>query len=556
MSDSGQDYSIGDLFQEAINCLPSGFAITDSQFQPVIGNKLAQDDVEEANGDDGLPTRDILFASFRLMHPQASEEECRKLAEEAVRRMNSGEAIEFCTPSGRYLRKIRRPMTQGRYVYMTIDLTEAREREQALLIAQKEAEAAKEAKARFLANTSHEIRTPLNGILGMAQVLEKSDLNKDQRMQADLILESGHALKALLDDVLDLSQIEANKMEIAPVEEDFRQLLLQLQERHRMRASEKQVTLRIGVDSNIPSHVVFDARRVSQCLSNIFSNAIKFSPGGTVDVYALARYERSGLLISITVSDTGIGMTEDVVEQIFTPFAQADSSNTRHLGSSGLGLSVTRQLARLMGGDVTCESVPGKGSVFTMTFLARLVEVRQNKIEDEDAIAEKASSAVVAENRHVLLVDDHPLNRRVARLFLEPEGYSITEAEDGQQALDRLAERSFDVVLLDLHMPVLDGFETLRYIRDSQESWRDVPVIALTADAMSYDRERYKTEGINGYIAKPIEQRDLLKEIGRLIRMPPAEIEAENSLSRSTAAAKLKQAEGKWTRWGSWFQKN
>ncbi len=218
---------------------------------------------------------------------------------------------------------------------------------------------------------------------------------------------------------------------------------------------------------------------------------------------------------------------------LFTPFTQGDNSISRRFGGTGLGLAITRKLAQLMGGEVMVSSEPGKGSTFTLTVLA---EAADAALMDSIAAAmvplEPAAAAADGyRTKRVLLVDDHPLNRRVGQLFLNPAGYHVTEAENGKVALDHLAEQMFDIVLLDMHMPVLDGIETLRRIRASAEPWKDVPVIALTADAMSGDRERYLAEGMNGYVAKPIDQRDLLAEIVRLIgrAKPPVTPEVKDA---------------------------
>jgi CheY-like chemotaxis protein len=212
-------------------------------------------------------------------------------------------------------------------------------------------------------------------------------------------------------------------------------------------------------------------------------------------------------------------MESDTVERLFTPFTQADGSISRRFGGTGLGLVITRKLARVMGGDVYVRSDPGKGSVFTLTLIAQLPEAPPHPSTYMHH-AEEPRHLGAFKGKRILLVDDHPLNRRVARLFLDPEDFVVTEAEDGMQALARLAEQEFDLVLLDVHMPVLDGIETLKRIRASQEPWKNVPVIALTADAMSGDRERYLAHGMNGYLSKPIEQRDLMSEMTRLLGAP------------------------------------
>jgi hypothetical protein len=215
----------------------------------------------------------------------------------------------------------------------------------------------------------------------------------------------------------------------------------------------------------------------------------------------------------VRVEDTGIGMDAETLGKLFRPFTQADASTTRRFGGTGLGLSITRKLANLMGGDVIVDSTPHKGSVFTLRFNAEVSQGHGAKPAAAEAAAETTS---ITRGISVLIVDDHPLNRTVARLFLEPHGLKVTEAENGRQALEVLKKQRFDLVLLDVHMPVMDGPETIRRIRDADEEWATVPVIALTADAMSGDREKLLALGMTGYVSKPIDQRELIAEMCRV----------------------------------------
>jgi CheY-like chemotaxis protein len=218
-------------------------------------------------------------------------------------------------------------------------------------------------------------------------------------------------------------------------------------------------------------------------------------------------------LVQVRVTDTGLGMDEASIERLFKPFTQADSSTTRRFGGTGLGLSIARRLAQMMGGDVSAKSRPGEGSTFTFTFAAAPASAIATPVDADDGTraAVRTSSPI-----RVLVVDDVPLNRKVARLFMEHQGWTVTEAAHGGEALDLLVSSAFDIVLLDVHMPVMDGIETLAKIRTADAAWKTIPVIALTANAMSGDRERYLRMGMDGYIAKPIDQRELFAEIGRV----------------------------------------
>lgn len=383
--------------------------------------------------------------------------------------------------------------------------------------AQLEAErlsAANEAKSRFIAHTSHEIRTPLNGILGMAQSLAGDDLPARQREKVEIILDSGKTLLSTLNDVLDLAKIDSGRLDVCPVDTDLRHALRRVAKLFEPQAAEKGLTLDITVDQAVPSHLRLDPVRLRQCAANLIANAVKFTSCGGVFVNVGAKpLDNGAILLSIAVKDTGIGIAPDVLPRLFSEFTQADDSTTRAFGGTGLGLAITRKLARMMSGDVTVRSALDFGSEFTLTLQAFPAEQR---IAEPYQDPEVPSAGLLCGLR-VLLVDDNMVNRRVARLFLDPLEVHITEAHNGKEALDLLAARPFDLVLLDVHMPVMDGRETIRHIRASGKEWASIPVIALTADAMSGDREKYLAIGMTGYAAKPINQHDLFGEMGRVM---------------------------------------
>jgi signal transduction histidine kinase/ActR/RegA family two-component response regulator len=387
------------------------------------------------------------------------------------------------------------------------------------------AETANASKSAFLANMSHEIRTPLNGVLGMAQAMEAQDLDPASREMLATIRDSGATLMAILNDVLDLSKIEAGKLDIAPIDGDLVHTLSRVRKLFQPKADEKHLTLSLECDADIPSRLCFDPVRVRQCVSNLVSNAVKFTSRGAVRIKVAASSEEDGQrLITIAVIDQGIGISPEPMSNLFEAFSQADTSTTRTFGGTGLGLVISRRLARLMGGDIAVESEPGKGSTFTFSFIARAaqqVEARATEASSLDARAQKKSIS----GARILLTDDNSVNRQIVRLFLQPQGAAIVEAANGKEALDRLAAEAFDLVLLDVHMPVMDGVEAIQRIRSSDKPWSSIPVLALTADAMSGDRERLVACGMSGYVSKPIDQRELLSEIGRMLggaNAPPA----------------------------------
>lgn len=398
------------------------------------------------------------------------------------------------------------------------DITEELEQDLKLASALKAAEAASASKSAFLANMSHEIRTPLNGILGMAQALEQAALPDELGSHVSMILESGQTLMTLLNDVLDLSKIEAGKFAISPTDCDVQRVLRQQMELWTPLAEEKGLTLSLSIDIDLPRHLRFDSTRVQQGVSNFISNAVKFTERGGVEIGVSSRALAGGdHLVTVRVIDTGPGMDAATLARLFKPFTQADETISRRHGGTGLGLSITRQLAELMGGAATAVSEPGRGSTFSMSFRAGLVHA---PVSTPEPVRDKPArhDARCSGDLRVLLVDDHPINRQVATIFLRACASEVITAENGVEAMAALSRDAFDVVLLDMHMPVMDGPTTIRRIRASGEAWANVPVIALTADAMAGDRERYLAMGMNGYLSKPLDARALLSEVARHAR--------------------------------------
>ncbi len=387
------------------------------------------------------------------------------------------------------------------------DMSENVAQRRELETAQVEAEQASEAKSVFLATMSHEIRTPLNGLLGMAQALGDSNLACEDADKVETIIESGDALMTILNDVLDISKISASQMEIAKIPGNLPKLVTQTCKLFAIQAEDKKLELAVSIHSDIPETLSFDQVRVRQCLTNLVSNALKFTQKGKVDIDVFLSDSCSDVCtVGVRVSDTGLGMDADTQKRIFSPFIQADSSISREFGGTGLGLAISHELAQLMGGDITVGSIPDKGSVFTFTFKAAIVE---KEITNSKKSTKKPVKINLSDKK-ILLVDDSDINRKVMRTLLAKTGVNIVEAENGQEALDLLQAEAFDLVLLDMHMPVLNGPETIAYIRGSHETWTDIPVIAVTADAMLGDKERYLAMGLDGYITKPIDQRLLL----------------------------------------------
>jgi signal transduction histidine kinase/CheY-like chemotaxis protein len=410
----------------------------------------------------------------------------------------------------------------GRKLIGTVmDLSAWKTIEAELRTAKESAEANSSAKSQFLANMSHEIRTPLNGVLGMAQALDADDLSTSQKEKVGIILDSGKSLMALLNDVLDLTKIEAGKMEISAVPGDFLHTMKRTRQLFQATAEEKGIDLFVRYDSTFPQRLTYDPTRVRQCVSNLISNAIKFTSKGRVEISLSAKKLEGGdHMVTVEVSDTGIGMAGETVGKLFSVFTQADGATTRKFGGSGLGLAISRQLARMMGGDITVTSQLGKGSTFSLTFRAQEAAAAAPTASAPARAAEPSRTSL--RGMRVLLTDDNAINRQVIKLFLAPQGCDILEATNGKEALDLIAQHEFDIVLLDVHMPVMDGKETIARLR-AEPRWKDLPVIALTADAMSGDREKYLALGMTDYVSKPVDQRELIAKMNLVKGLPTQE---------------------------------
>ncbi|HEX5006284.1 MAG TPA: ATP-binding protein [Hyphomonadaceae bacterium] len=532
--------NIDPIVLEAIENMPDGISIFDANGVPMLHNKMSVrrfPHLYEAFANGAKHYKEAMAYSVRKSRPDFTDEQVDEQVEKFNSFTETGQTYEIRTPENRIVQITYRPMSDGRKVAISVDVTELRQREKELKKAQQQAIAASNAKSSFLANMSHEIRTPLNGILGMAQVLEMGNLTPEQKDQVSTILDSGRSLMALLNDVLDLSKIEAGKIAIVKADTDLTHTLRRLHRLWKPKAEEAGLEFYLSLDADLPQVLNFDAVRIRQCVSNLISNAIKFTEKGRVEVFVTAKKNPDGqYLVKIRVSDTGVGMDQETTDRLFRPFVQADDSTARKYGGTGLGLSITRHLAELMGGEATVSSEVGRGSQFTFSFLAGEASPQHRLVNEGRSLSENESrSTLKNQNLRLLIVDDHPINRQVAALFLRPFNMRVVEATNGKEALACLNAEAFDVVLLDVHMPVMDGVETIRQIRSSSESWKDIPVVALTADAMSGDKERYLGMGMDGYLSKPLAERDLITEITRVRNLTPEQL-AENRGRKSAAA--------------------
>jgi signal transduction histidine kinase/CheY-like chemotaxis protein len=494
---------------EALHAIVEGVAIYDAEGRHLFVNNEARRRYASFYGflASGLSHRDALAATVRARAPHLSPERVNAIADDFFEKYQSDATYTSQTDDRRTVVTTYRPMSNGLKLGISLDITSLQAREQELIAARAAAEAASNAKTAFLANMSHEIRTPLNGILGMAQALGASSLAPDQQEQVAAIVSSGRGLLTILNDILDLSRLETGAFELAPALSSVQDLMRRLDEAWRPMGEGKGLAFHTEIDASVPNLMMFDAARVQQCVSKLISNAIRFTERGEVRVTLRPDAGKERRLFEVVVSDTGPGVTHEARERIFQPFVQGDDSFSRVHGGAGLGLSIARRIARMMGGDVRMESETGKGSAFSFTFAAQVVEARRSPSETMPAESGSGLQGVRA-----LVVDDNPVNRKVVSLLLRRHGVETFDAGDGAAALSRLEAERFDLVLLDIHMPVMDGPETIRRIRASARPWSAIPVVAVTADAMADARGRFLAMGMDGFVAKPVAEQDLLSE--------------------------------------------
>lgn len=360
----------------------------------------------------------------------------------------------------------------------------------------RKAEVASAAKSDFLAVISHEIRTPMNAVISSANLLRRTRLDQHQQEHVAMLTEAGDVLMGLLNDVLDFSKIEAGRMSLEAAEMDLRDRLSMLERMWRPRAEANGVELTVLVAANAPDCILTDPLRLQQILFNLISNAVKFTDQGRIDL--TAEWDAGEGRLNVTVRDTGCGIPAERLASVFDSFEQADAGTTRRYGGTGLGLAISRRLAELMGGSLTAASREGEGSAFVLSLPVRVIDASNPRPKRPEADGQ------VLSGRSVLVVDDHEVNRRIVGLLLEPHGLRLTFAANGQEAVEMARDARFDVVLMDMQMPVMDGLEATRVIR-AEGANTGTPVIALTANAMDNHRAAWAAVGVRAFLTKPIE---------------------------------------------------
>jgi signal transduction histidine kinase/CheY-like chemotaxis protein len=373
-----------------------------------------------------------------------------------------------------------------------------------------DAEAASVAKSAFLSNISHEIRTPMNAIIGMTQLALKEEIPDKVRLYLGNTDEAGHRLLNLINDVLDLSKIESGKMEISNADFDFDRMIRNSVNVIREQIREKHIDLEVHNSSDCQSYVHSDELRISQILVNLLSNAAKFTPhGGKITLDISLENDGSEHIITISVSDTGIGIAKENLDKLFDSFELADKTLTRQFGGTGLGLAISKKIAELMHGSITVMSEYGEGSVFTVSFPVKFGGRLDDLSDDTDVSAEDFSG------KRILIVEDVDVNRLIVSSLLEDTGCTADEAENGSAAVDMVRKINYDLILMDMQMPVMDGLTATREIRAFN---KDVPIIAMTANAFREDAERCIEAGMNDHISKPIDALHFLRTVSNYLK--------------------------------------
>jgi len=504
--------------RESLEVLPAGLAFYDADDRLVIWNRQ----YEVAGGADGgartltigMTFTDLLRLDLaKGRHPEAAGREKAWLAERLAERRRASEPREQDQPNGRCYRFEDRPLADGGMVSIAVDITDLKRREaelernaRELATAKAAAETANKSKSEFLANMSHEIRTPLNGVIGMADMLCRSGLPDKAREIAEIIRSSGETLERLLSDILDLARVESGAIAVEQTVYHLGDAIRSTVALSRLKAEEKGLALRLTIDPALDGPVEGDPTRTRQILTNLLSNAIKFTETGGVEVSA--GVERPGVM-RLTVQDSGVGFDPADKGRVFRRFEQADGSITRRFGGSGLGLAICQQLAQLMGGEMDCVSNPGEGSTFWVDLPLRPAEATQVTTSEGSTPAEFEGAL------RVLVADDHATNRKVVDLILTGAGAETTCVEDGAQAFDAFRAGVFDLVLMDMQMPVLDGLSAVRAIREWERSEGRPPtlVMMLTANTLPEHVSAGIEAGADGHIPKPITAARLLAAV-------------------------------------------
>ncbi|GAA0626845.1 hypothetical protein GCM10009422_24700 [Brevundimonas kwangchunensis] len=513
--------------RDAIDAMSDGLAFYDADDKLVLWNRrYGEVNPELASRlQVGMTFRELLQVGLdEGLYSEAHGREEEFVAERMAMRKSLSATMEQRFAGNRWIRVSDRGTRAGGIVTVCTDITELKNHADALSEARDAAEAANRAKSEFLANMSHEIRTPLNGVIGVAQALRSTELSARQTEMLDLIRSSSHTLQVLLSDILDLARVESGRLELNEEAFDLGRAVRESGQLYESQASEKGLQFFVEIAPEVDCWIEGDVVRLKQVLTNLVSNAVKFTDKGFVCLTVAPGPILKGVeTLRFSVEDTGIGFDSETRARLFSRFEQADGGITRKFGGSGLGLSISRQLAEMMGGDLDCESEPGGGSAFILTVPLRRAEAPALK-----AVTETTVETTEARRMKVLLADDHPVNRKVVEMILMQADIELTQVENGSQALQAARASDFDIILMDMQMPVMDGLTATKEIRlhEAALGLPRTPVIMLTANALVEHVTAAEAAGADRHLAKPFDAAELLGLIDTLPRAAAASLAA------------------------------
>ena len=509
--------------REAIDAMPDGLAFFDAEDRLVLWNNRYDEVNPElsSNLQAGMTFREIIQIGLNEgLYAEAKGREEEWITERMQSRRALSAMMEQRIAGDRWLRVADRRTAAGGIVTVCTDITDLKNDARALVEARDAAQAANAAKSQFLANMSHEIRTPLNGVIGVAQALANTSLSSQQTEMLDLIQSSGRTLQVLLSDILDLARVESGRLELSEEAFDLGRAVREAAQLYEASAREKGLQFFVEIDPEVDCWIAGDVVRLKQILTNLVSNAVKFTTEGFVSLTVAAGPDRGGApTLRFSVEDTGIGFDSLTRDRLFSRFEQADGAITRKFGGSGLGLAISRQLAGMMRGDLDCESEPGGGSAFILTVPFRPAAAPE--IVSGGRADEQAGEVGTV---RVLMADDHPVNRRVVEMILGQADVALTSVEDGAQAAAAARDADFDLILMDMQMPVMDGLTATRQIRlhEAAMGLQRTPIVMLSANALPEHIAAAEAAGADRHLAKPFDAGELLELVVELPRAAAA----------------------------------
>jgi PAS domain S-box-containing protein len=519
------------LFKDALDNIGYGLNVFDAKSRILVYNKqyLEMTGLTEADVPLGSTARDIINRRKQLGTFQESADDFAAMHREELRNNRFFEHRQVST-RGRIIHSTFYPRAAGGWVVLHRDVTEQLRIEVEKQVADAQAEqarrheqaarAASEAKSAFLAVMSHEIRTPMNAIIGLSSALLESGLDGEQRHLADTIFESSNGLLRLLNDILDISKLEAGRVEFEAAPFSFAATIDHAVSIIKARAAEKGLAVRSSVDTKIPTAVLGDQARVRQVMLNLLTNALKFTKAGAVEIVARCLGSMDGKVsIECAIRDTGIGIADDKLDKLFNEFSQADASIHRRFGGTGLGLAICKRIVEQLGGEIRVESAVGVGSTFTFTLT--LPTADPSALADAPVLASYDDFtfmlASLDEPLAVLLAEDNATNQMVFIKLMQSMNVAITIAANGREALELARDRLFDVVFMDMRMPEMDGLEATRAIRALGGPWTHIPIVALTANAFADDVRACREAGMDDFLAKPVRKKTLIATLAQLL---------------------------------------